>query len=314
MNINDYFQKVLYSNSPNRIENATLNELNKVRQEIAEFIQGEFPMQKERVGNPFNAGSWEKNTAVNVRFDLDLVVPFRFRDKDQGAQNIKREVCNALTEHFDGRNGFTVRNQRVSTGISANRGGKLIEIDVVAGMEPDHDAFMETGFDPNDERKFLILYDREGSRKIKTNVKRQIQKVKGDLQPFHDVIRLLKVWKKKNDQPIGSYAIELMAYKAQKENALRAASPADMLIQILDYGVQKLPNLKLVDLGAGGEWNNFLDDGQKAKLKEEFTRMKKALTHTVPDMDIVRRFFPINPDYPTGPSTQKGPYGASSYA
>ncbi len=314
MNINDHLQQVLYSNSPNRIENSTLNDLNSVRQEIAEFLQREFPLNKERVGNPFNAGSWEKNTAVNVRFDLDLVVPFRFRDREEGPKSIKRDVCNALTEKFHGRNGFSVQNQRVSTGIKVQRGGRLIEIDVVAGMEPDRDAFIETGLDANSERKFLILFDREGGKKIKTNVSRQIQKVKHELQPYHDAIRLLKIWKKSHDHPIGSYAIELLTHNAQKAGLLKPATPAEMVVQVLDFGIAKLPDLRLVDLGAGGDWSNFLEEHQKLNLKREFTDLKKVLTYKVPNLDQLQEAFPVNTQFPTTSPESKGRYGTSSYA
>ena len=312
MTIAEFLEESHYSNHSKQAS-SLYNEYHNMRQEVTEVLKSEFPVGKELSGDPMNAGSWQKNTAVNRKFDLDILAPFKFRDKQKGAQKIKGEVYNVMRSHFGSRPGYKVRDQRVSTGISFQKGGELIEIDVVTGMEPREGFYLPEMSDPNDERKDLILFDRYSGQKIKTNVHRQIRIVKNDLVHYHTPIRLLKTWKKVHDQHIGSYAIELIAHLAYKaKGAPKSGSPDKLLRHILEYSIDLLPDLKLVDLGVGREWTDFLNPNQRNELKGEFKRMLKALDPNAPDFDLIRKLFPVNKQYPKPKGGQS--YGSASYA
>lgn len=315
MSVKEYLKSVIDSNHPNRIKEETFNEYHEVRQEIAEALREEFPVGKEMITDPFNSGSWAKKTAVNTRFDLDLAAVFKFRDSQNGPKGIKRDVFNAMKEHFGGRNGFEVRDQRVSTGIKAKVNGKLVEVDVVAGMETGAGAFNPSDQDKNHEGKFLMLFDREskGNGKIKTNIHRQIHKVKRDMEPWHDGIRLLKTWKKENDGPISSYALEMLTYATLKKG-FKPGGPDETLRAILEHGIDVLPDLDLIDIGTGKAWPDFLNSNQKSELRKSFQELLKALDKQKPDLDQLKILFPENKPFVKPKPSRNRRYGSSSYA
>lgn len=316
MSIPEYLEEVHYSNHSKRAS-SLYNEYHALRQEVTEVLKAEFPLHKELAGDPINAGSWEKNTAVNRKFDLDILVPFKHRDTQNGPRDIKGEVLNVMMKRFESQAGIMVQDQRVSTGIVAQRGGQTIEIDVVTGMEPKPDHYSHHAHDPNEERKDLVLFDRETKSrpKIKTNVHRQIRIIKKDLVNYHVPIRLLKTWKKVHNQPVGSYAIELIAHQALKTpSAPKSGSPDRLLHHILEFGVRNLPTLELVDVGSGSKWPDFLNENQRYELKCEFEKMLKALNPNEPDWDLLKKLFPINKKYPKPDPNGGRSYGSSSYA
>lgn len=162
----------------------------------------------------FESGSFAKHTAINVKFDLDLVEPFK-----HGAfgtlQEMFDSVYDFLAEEYK-NTGVTIRKQKVSIGVSfpIERGDeKPVEIDVVPGRELKDDDYLKS--------RDLNLYfneDHWGFKKgtsQKTNIQKQILHIEGKSSE-REIIRLLKIWKKQKEKKYKSFVIELAVIRAME--------------------------------------------------------------------------------------------------
>jgi len=158
----------------------------------------------------FSSGSFAKHTATNIKFDLDMVVPFK-KARFSTLQEMFDDVYRFLNEKYGSV--ASIRKQKVSIGIvfHADIDGDRVEIDVVPGRE----------LNPNDYQAShdLNLYfneDHWGFQKgtcQKTNIERQIEHIKGK-DGAREIIRLLKIWKKQRGKEYKSFVIELAVIKA----------------------------------------------------------------------------------------------------
>src|SRR5437868_4793793 len=114
---------------------------------------------KEKYGatlyEPFNSGSYAKHTAVNKKFDFDLIAPFK-RDSFSTLEKMYTDVHDFLYDKYKGQ--ATIRKQKVSIGLDfyADVDGHSIKIDVVPGRELNQDAYEKVS-DLN-----LYVYDQFG--------------------------------------------------------------------------------------------------------------------------------------------------------
>ncbi len=291
--VNHYFTRVLNSHNRNKLPAKQLQSYKELRIEVATFLQQTYRLHEERVGEPVNAGSYEKGTDINLRFDLDLIVPF-CHGFCKGAKGIKNRLFKDLEKRFKDR--ALVKNGRVAVCLTFEVPPHTIEIDVVPGMEIKPGAYKSTSKD--DEGRFLVLYDREASKELVTNVQRQIRLVKHNQPPFRPVIQLLKVWKKHHDRKLSSYAIELMVYDAFKRGKYPEKKfPVEkMLLHTLEYNARLLAqNCSLKEIGSGGEWHDFVKPGNKVNLSGIFNKMAQAIRDR--DIDRLKDYFPVNPKY-----------------
>lgn len=160
----------------------------------------------------FCSGSFAKHTATNVKFDLDLVEPF------------KHSAFGTLQEMFDGVHDFLVekyegteveiRKQKVSIGVTFPQeegDDKPVELDVVPGRELSDDDY--TG---SHDLNLCFNEDHWGFKKgscQKTNIQKQIDHIKGKTSE-REIIRLLKIWKKQKQKKYKSFVIELGVIRA----------------------------------------------------------------------------------------------------
>lgn len=160
----------------------------------------------------FCSGSFAKHTAINVKFDLDLVEPFK-HDAFGTLQDMFDDVYDFLAGEYS-NTGVTIRKQKVSIGIVfpiEDGDEKPVELDVVPGRE------LSDGDYPNSHD--LNLYfneDHWGFKKgtsQKTNIQKQISHIEGKASE-RQIIRLLKIWKKQKVKKYKSFVIELAVIKA----------------------------------------------------------------------------------------------------
>lgn len=160
----------------------------------------------------FCSGSFAKHTATNVKFDLDLVEPFK-RSAFGTLQEMFDSVYDFLVEEYKDT-GVTVKKQKVSIGITfpiEEGDEKPVEIDVVPGRELNNGDYTETC-----DLNLCFNEDHWGVKKgtsQKTNIQKQIAHIKGKTNE-RQIIRLLKIWKKQKEKKYKSFVIELAVIKA----------------------------------------------------------------------------------------------------
>ena len=160
----------------------------------------------------FDSGSFAKHTATNVKFDLDLVEPFK-HDAFGTLQEMFDDVYDFLAGEYKNTN-VIIRKQKVSIGISfpvEEGDDKPVEIDVVPGRE------LSDGDYPDSHNLNLYFNEdhwgfKKGSRQ-QTNIHKQISHIEGRSNE-RQIIRLLKIWKKQKNKKYKSFIIELAVIRA----------------------------------------------------------------------------------------------------
>lgn len=160
----------------------------------------------------FGSGSFAKHTATNVKFDLDLVEPFK-HNAFGTLQEMFDSVHDFLAEEYK-NTGVIIRKQKVSIGVSfpIEKGDeKPVEVDVVPGRELSNDDYLDSH-----DLNLCFNEDHWGFKKgtsQKTNIQKQISHIEGKSNE-RQIIRLLKIWKKQKGKKYKSFVIELAVIRA----------------------------------------------------------------------------------------------------
>lgn len=121
------------------------------KNEVKEALEKEYG---SNVYAPFNSGSYAKNTAINTKFDFDLVSPFK--RNAFGSNGTLKEMYEAVYDFLYNKykNDAEVRKQKVSIGLEfyADSDGDKIKIDVVPGRELNQEQYKD------DENLNLYVY------------------------------------------------------------------------------------------------------------------------------------------------------------
>lgn len=119
-----------------------VNKVKKRREEIKAKMHNHYGSDKYP---SFESGSFAKHTATNVKFDLDLVEPFK-RNAFGTLQEMFDSVHDFLAEEYK-NTGVTIRRQKVSIGVSfpiEEGDEKPVELDVVPGRELSDDNYLDS--------------------------------------------------------------------------------------------------------------------------------------------------------------------------
>jgi hypothetical protein len=248
------------------------------------------------------SGSYAKNTAINTKFDFDLVCPFK-RNAFATLKEMNDNVHDFLYEKYNG-NGATVLNQKVSVGIQFDKDtdNHQVNIDVVPGRELNIDQYL--GEDLNSKKLNLYVYHRYGnfdasSERIQTNIHAQISNIKDRASTEKDsirkIIRLLKVWKKtKGDKyPTKSFFLELATLKAFENNDI-TGNLWDKLKFVLTYIKDEVvkENFKLLD--PGNSSNNLADTLTTYDKQNLSTDLNNMLNRIEENSANIISYFPEN--------------------
>lgn len=260
---------------------------------------------------PFNSGSYAKNTAVNKKFDFDLMAPFK-RNSFDTLKKMYNDVYDFLYEKYKDK--ATVRKQKVSIGLEffADEDGDVIKIDVVPGRELNQDQYEK------DNKVNLYVYSmfgsiEEGSDKLRSNVKAQIDNIRSnaDKGNIRQVIRLLKIWKIHLSKPYKSFFIELITIKAFDSKDI-TGDAWERLKTVMEYIKDNVKSISLPDPGNSN--NNVADtltDYDKEVLSSD---MKYMVERIEEDSDYIKSYFKINEKFPCEQKKDENKYSVKQEA
>jgi len=289
--------------------------LNKYKEKNSEVKEALVEMYKGNIYAPFNSGSYAKNTAINTKFDFDLVAPFKRNafGSDGTLKEMYDDVYDFLYNKY--HNDADLRKQKVSIGLefNADSDGDKIKIDVVSGREFVQDEYLDH------ENLNLYVYFKYGnisadSERIKTNVQSQISNIKDradkDRDSIRKIIRLLKVWKNtKFNYPTKSFFLELITIKAF-DNSTLSGGLWDKLKAVMEYirdNVNK-EGFSLKDPGNGSnDLADTLTDIEKQQLAID---MKNMLARIEENEDNIKIYYPENPKFKEVDETKRSTIGA----
>ena len=293
MNKSEYLESALKTYKMSK-EEALLTKFKEKNQQVKDDLKAEY---KDKVYQPFNSGSYAKHTAINTRFDFDLVAPFK---KNAFGSNGTLEDTYSKTHDFLYEKYSSVadiRKQRVSIGIIFNtdNDGDKVCIDVVPGRELNQDTH------ENDKNLNLYVYKRygeleEGSDYIKTNIHAQIDNIRetSDKDRIRKIIRLLKVWKTtKYDSPVKSFFIELAVIRAFDKNDI-TGNLWDNLKAVMEYLKDEVvkDSFTLIDPGnSNNDVSKTLNKNEKQWFSDD---LKNILDRIEENDENIKTFFPKN--------------------
>ncbi len=284
----EYLQNVLETHKMSHIEKL-VDKYKTKRNEVKETIEEYYSSD---IYSPINSGSFAKRTAINTKFDLDLVVPF------------KRNSFNTLEELFDDVFDFlideysdiaTVRKQKVSIGIEfyPDEDGDIISLDIVPGRELNQDDY------PNNKDLNLFVRSKFGllepNTHIKTNIQAQIDHIKAK-ENERKVIRLLKIWKSSNNKKYKSFLLELFTIKAfEKENI--SGNLWDKLKGVMEYIKENATKDGFTLKDPGNSNNNVMDTLDEYERESLSNDMKNIIDNIESFEDNIKTYFPLNKDF-----------------
>lgn len=265
---------------------------------------------------PFNSGSYAKNTAINTKFDFDLVVPFK--RNAFGANGTLKEMYEGVYDFlYDNYKGVAeVKKQKVSIGLDFYPDGNAnrIKIDVVPGRELNQDQYV------TDENLNLYVYYKygnidAGSERIKTNVQAQIRNIKGraeaEKESIRKIIRLLKVWKTtKHDYPTKSFFLELVTIKAF-DNSTMTGNLWEKLKTVITYIKDNVSETGFSLIDPGNSSNNLVETLTDFEKRQLAADMQNMLTRIQENDENIKIYFPENPKFKIEDKSNSR-YGASS--
>ncbi|GET47006.1 nucleotidyltransferase [Capnocytophaga felis] len=295
MNKKDYLETVIDSHKMSK-EEGLLNKHRDKKTQIKEALEKKY---SSNIYSPFNSGSYAKNTAINTKFDFDLVSPFKRNafGTNGTLKEMYEDVYNFLYEEY--KNGAEVRKQKVSIGLDfyEDKDGDRIKIDVVPGREFNQGQYSE------DKNLNLYVYHKygninAGSERIKTNIVAQINNIKdratAEKDSIRKIIRLLKVWKNtKYNYPTKSFFLELITIKAF-DNVEITGDLWNKLKSVMEYIRDNVTNDGFTLKDPGNSANNLVDtltDNEKQQLSYD---MKNMLNRIEENEENIKIYFPEN--------------------
>jgi hypothetical protein len=255
---------------------------------------------------PFNSGSFKKHTAINIKFDLDLVSPFK-RNSFDTLEKMFDDVYEFLDEKY--KDEADVRKQKVSIGITfnADEDGDVICIDVTPGRELNQDDYVE------DKYIKLFVSSNYGliaeKSHLQTNIHSQIDHIKSKGNE-RKIIRLLKIWKFTNYEKYKSFLIELITIKAF-DTVNVSGNIWEMLKTVMEYirdNVTK-DGFKLTDPGNSN--NNIMDTLDSFGRTDLSNKMDNIINRIEENSENIKTYFPVNEKFDKKESSEKT-YGIKS--
>lgn len=298
MNKAHYLESVIDSYKISK-EEKLLEKYKTKRDEVKRALEEKY---KGNIYSPFNSGSYAKNTAINTKFDFDMVTPFKRNAFGASGtlEQMYNEVYDFLYEKY--KNEASIREQKVSIGLEFNsdKDGDSIKIDVVPGREYNQEQY---NYDKNLN---LYAYKRygnfeKGSDRIKTNIQAQIDNIRGratnEKNSIRKIIRLLKVWKTnaKREYP-KSFFLELITIRAFNDKKIEGNAWETLRI-VLDFIKDNVTkdNFALYDPGNSG--NNLIDTLTNSEREQLSRDIKNMLERIDEDEDYLKYYFPENPKF-----------------
>lgn len=294
----DYLEKVLESHKMKHVGDFVSKHTNK-RDEIKSELQSNY---SGKIYTPINSGSYAKHTAINSKFDLDIVVPFK-KDAFDTLEEMFNSIHDFLYDKY--KDEAIVRKQKVSIGLEfyPDEDGEIINLDVVPGRELNQDQYLE------DKKLNLYVNSIYGIMQektyIQTNIQAQIDHITAK-ENERKKIRLLKVWKYNNRESYKSFLIELLVIKAFEKEDING-NLWDKLKKTMEYIKDNVNQEGFTLKDPGNSGNNVIDTLNTDERKKLSDTMKKIINNIEANDDNIKIYFPINKQFEET-DTQRG-YG-----
>lgn len=285
-----YLEEVLQSHRMAHV-NDLLDKYREKRDEIKEAIEAEYG---SNIYNPLNSGSYAKSTAINSKFDLDIMIPFK-RYSFSTLEEMFNDLLRFLRRKY--KYSAEVEDQKVSIGIKfpPDRNGDVISIDVVPGRE------LNTGQYRSDNKLNLNINSRRSSQfdqsYIQTNVHAQIAHIRHkDNERKRTIIRLLKIWKSSNNENYKSFFIELITIKAFNNISI-SGSLWEQLEAVMRYIRDNVTKDHFTLRDPGNSGNDVADTLNTSERSNLSGRMKNMLNRITDNENNLKTYFPKNPKF-----------------
>lgn len=303
---NNHLQNVLETHRMAHIDELVSKYKSK-RDEIKEALEEKY---SNNIYSPFNSGSFAKYTAINTKFDLDLVVPFK-RNSFDTIEAMFQDLFDFLNDKYSNTGKAHVRKQKVSVGVNfyTDEDGDKINIDIVPGRELTKDTYPET--------KDLNVYFNEnhwGFTKgtyTKTNIQAQIDHIK-EKENERKVIRLLKIWKNSNYENYKSFLLELITIKAFEKVEI-SGNIWEKLKSVMEYIQDNITkdDFKLIDPGNSN--NDIITSLESYERTNLSNKMNTIINRIEENDENIKTYFPINEKHEKKESTENS-YGIKGAA
>lgn len=259
------------------------------RNEIKDKLEKKY---MNNIYSPMNSGSFAKHTAINVKFDWDLVVPFK-RNSFDTLEKMFNDIYDFLYDTY--KDEAYVRKQKVSIGLEfyPDEDGDVVNIDVVSGRELNQDQY-------NDDNKLNLYVNSkygiiEEKAYLLTNIKAQIEHINAKNNE-RQIIRLLKIWKKHNNESYKSFFLELFTIKAFEKKTIEG-SLWDKLKSVMEYIEANVTTKGFTLNDPGNSSNNLMDTLQDFERTNLSNKMRRMIDNIEENDDYIVSYFPTNKDF-----------------
>lgn len=290
----DYLNSVLESYRMKHIEEL-INKYRTKGDEIKQFLNEQYG---SKIYEPFNSGSYKKHTAINTKFDLDLVVPFK-RNAFSTLEKMFEDVFEKLTEQY--QNETPIKKQGVSIGLTFDEEDE-INIDVVPARETSQDSFPE--------HKDLNLHKTQNDGYLKTNIHAQIEHIKAK-ENERKVIRLLKVWKACHQYKYKSFFVELLVIKAYKESSPQG-NLWEQFKTVLNYIIDNIQNENFTLKDPGNSNNDLALSLDRIEKRTLIFRLESMLAQIESNEKQIEFYLPLNEKFAENNNDGNKAYGLKS--
>lgn len=287
-----HLESVLETHKMSHIGNLLTKHKDK-RDEIKKVLEEKYT---SNIYNIVNSGSYAKHTAINIKFDLDIVVPFK-RDAFDSIEKMFDDVFDFLSKEF--KDSAIIKKQKVSIGIifNADEEGDVVDVDVVPGREISNDSYA-------DDKSLHIYFndDNWGFKKgtyTKTNIQAQINHIKdtGDEKSdIRKIIRLLKIWKTSNNESYKSFFLELITIKAFNKQDV-TGDIWDKLKSVMEYIRDNVTKDGFTLKDPGNNNNNVADSLDIIGKSNLSSRMSTIINNIENNSENIKTYFPINEEF-----------------
>jgi hypothetical protein len=296
----EHLQKVLDTHRMSHIDDL-VKKYEAKRDDVKQALEEKYTIN---IYNPLNSGSFKKHTAINIKFDLDIVVPFKKNSFDT-LEKMFEDVYNFINDKY--KNVAYIRKQKVSIGIEfySDDDGDIINLDIVPGRELNQDEYNET------KNLNLMFNEATGffakNSYIKTNIQAQINHIKAK-ENERKIIRLFKIWKNTNNEKYKSFLLELITIKAFEKIDV-SGNLWEKLKLVMEYIKDNVTkeDFKLIDPGNSN--NNIIETLETWERTNLSNRFETIIKRIEDNSENIKTYFPINSKYEEEEKSSKSSYG-----
>ncbi len=209
------------------VDDATLKMMRSTR----DAIEGDLRKTIGSTPHIYYAGSYGKNTMLDVYHDLDIVVYYP-SSTARTLKDIYWEVYNALSGHY------VVRQKDVAIRLPYQSG---FTVDVVPARALD-DTF-----------RYANLYRSVTDSRLQTSIKVHIETVQQS--NLRGTMRLMKLWNLRHDLGLRSFFVELLVARVLKDTSITGYD--DKLWTMFLYIRENIETVRIVD---PANTNNVISD------------------------------------------------------